>query len=315
MSDLLRTSGHLSGNYPITNNNLEELLKCVICYDKLIDPKMCPFCSKLCCKNCIHKWLLGNRSQCPHCRAGLRTDQLVTCRFLNEITQAIENLAVTKSDQCEKCIIHGCALNYYCMNCFSAVCSDCAMFGTEHKGHEFQHLANIYKQHVEQINNESKTLTRRLKELEGVLQDLDGNIEKFKKAKDDKSRELAECMKHIQERLDTQLQNKLHVLYRNRDDIYDEISKLKSLKTEVDKEMGQNGKSKLIAKSSELVKKLQSIQNLPQNKLENSFISCEFQSEIVPAYDSGIFILKDYSSVQSSTEVVYSNVLNANGLM
>ena len=211
MSDFLRNSGLLSSNTGLINNQLDEILKCVICYDKLIDAKMCPFCSKLCCKMCIHRWLLENRSQCPHCRSGLRLDQLVTCRFLNDITQALENLSVTKAEISEKCATHGCALNYYCVNCTSAICSDCAMFSSEHKGHEFQHLANIYKLHVDQIHIESKVLNKRLKDLELLLIDLDVKIEKFRTAKEEKSRELIACMEQVQARLDNQLKDKLQV--------------------------------------------------------------------------------------------------------
>lgn len=34
---------------------------------------MCPYCSKLCCKECIEKWLLEeDKNECPHCRSILR---------------------------------------------------------------------------------------------------------------------------------------------------------------------------------------------------------------------------------------------------
>lgn len=296
------------------NNQLEEILKCVICYDRLIEGRMCPNCSKLCCKMCFHRWLIENRSQCPHCRSPLRLDQLVTVRFLNDITKVLENLAVPKTEASEKCANHGCELNYYCMTCSSAICSDCAMFTQDHKGHDFQHLANIHKQHVEQINAESKVLTKRLRDLENILQDLDLNIDKFKKAKDEKSRELILCMEQIQSRLDIQLQSKLHVLYRNKDEVDEEINKLKTLNNEVEKDLNDTEKSKLIAKSSDLIKKLKNVQKIPLNRFENLSLGCEFQSELVPTYDSGIFILKNYSKIQESSEVVYSSVLNGNGL-
>ena len=189
------------------------------------------------------------------------------------------------------------------------------MFSSEHKGHEFQHLANIYKQHVEQIQSESKIMNRRLKDLEVILVEVDVKIEKFRNAKDEKSRELVACMEQIQGRLDIQLKDKLLVLNRSREEIYQEIRNLKTLQNELEKELGQSAKSKLIAKSADLVKKLKNIQSLPISKFEESIVSCEFQSEIVPSYDSGIFILKNYSAMQNTTEVVYSDALSANGLM
>ena len=122
-------------------------------------------------------------------------------------------------------------------------------------------------------------------------------------------------MEQIQARLEIQLKEKLQALGCNRDEIYDEIRKLKNLQGELEKELAQAAKSKLIAKSPDLVKKLRSFQSLPMNKFEGNVVSCEFQSEVVPPYESGIFVLKNYTAEQSITEVVYSDVLNSNGLM
>ncbi len=69
-----------------SNSNLEEIFKCFICFGRVKNAQMCPHCSKLCCNNCIKKWLTEQKSQCPHCRAPLRVSQLVNCRFVTEIT-------------------------------------------------------------------------------------------------------------------------------------------------------------------------------------------------------------------------------------
>ncbi len=42
-------------------------------------------------------------------------------------------------------------LMYYCNNCKVATCSDCAMFGDEHKNHKFQKLGEVYEKHVDMI--------------------------------------------------------------------------------------------------------------------------------------------------------------------
>lgn len=316
MSEMLRTSGYMSNQRPLPNANLEDLLKCVICYDKLVDAKMCPFCSKLCCKMCIHRWLIENRSQCPHCRASLRLDQLVTCRFLKDITQALENLTMNKTEEVsDKCAVHNCPLNYFCTTCDNPICSDCAMFSTDHKGHEFQHLQSVYKKHVEQINVESKSLSKRVKDLEILLAELDVNIDKFRTAKEEKSRELVLYMEQIQCRLENQLKEKLNILGLNRDKIQDEIRRLRIMQIELEKELSNVAKSKLIAKSAELVKKLKTIQSMPSTKYDSSSVTCDFYSEVIPSYDSGVFILKNFSQIQQTTEVVYSDALHINGLM
>lgn len=69
-----------------SKSHLEEIFKCFICFGRVKNAQMCPHCSKLCCNNCIKKWLTEQKSQCPHCRAPLKVSQLVNCRFVTEIT-------------------------------------------------------------------------------------------------------------------------------------------------------------------------------------------------------------------------------------
>ena len=45
------------------------------------------------------------------------------------------------------------------------ICSDCAMFGSDHKSHEFEKLSQVYERHVEKIRKEANGLRKRLKEL------------------------------------------------------------------------------------------------------------------------------------------------------
>lgn len=74
------------------NQNIDEIFKCFICFGKIQDAVLCPSCSKLCCRDCIRKWLTDERQQCPHCRCQLQVHQLVNCRFVEEITAAIDTL-------------------------------------------------------------------------------------------------------------------------------------------------------------------------------------------------------------------------------
>jgi len=131
----------------LTNNTtkvqLDELLRCIICFGKVKNPQMCPSCSKLCCNPCIKKWLTEQKSQCPHCRCPLRTSQLVNCRFVSEISsvmnnqeipllfKAIEQLHMKRGDEEETCNLHHAKLSYYCKTCETPICADCAMFGTD----------------------------------------------------------------------------------------------------------------------------------------------------------------------------------------
>ena len=109
---------------------------------------MCPNCSKFCCGRCIKKWITEQKPSCPHCRAKLEIDQLVNCRFISDIqnvmTRLNEEVRPDSPEKAENCEEHGTKISYYCKDCSVPICSDCAMFGTKHKNHEFEKINTIY---------------------------------------------------------------------------------------------------------------------------------------------------------------------------
>lgn len=68
-----------------TVESLADVFRCFICMEKLRNAHLCPHCSKLCCYQCIRRWLTEQRSQCPHCRASLHIHELVNCRWVEEV--------------------------------------------------------------------------------------------------------------------------------------------------------------------------------------------------------------------------------------
>lgn len=66
--------------------------------EKLRNARLCPKCSKLCCYHCIYRWLTEQRSQCPHCRAPLQINELVNCRWAEEVTQRLDVIQKCGSD-------------------------------------------------------------------------------------------------------------------------------------------------------------------------------------------------------------------------
>lgn len=55
----------------------------------------------------------------------------------------------------EMCLFHpDSPLSYYCVTCVEPICSDCAMFGTEHKGHDFEKLSLVYGRHAKLLEKQ-----------------------------------------------------------------------------------------------------------------------------------------------------------------
>lgn len=72
--------------------SLADVFRCFICMERLRDAHLCPHCSKLCCYLCIKRWLTEQRCQCPHCRAPLLLQEIVNCRWVEEVTQQLDSL-------------------------------------------------------------------------------------------------------------------------------------------------------------------------------------------------------------------------------
>jgi tripartite motif-containing protein 37 len=75
----------------------------------------------------MYKWLSERKSACPHCRCSLRPEQLVNCRFMEEVYNAVERLElnepkikITNSE--EMCTVHDALLHYYCQTCEISIC-------------------------------------------------------------------------------------------------------------------------------------------------------------------------------------------------
>ena len=99
------------------------------------------------------------------------------------------------------CSEHNTALNYFCNTCKKPICSDCAMFGNEHKQHQFERLNEVYERHVEVIRKEANGLRKRLKELNFYMGEVQTTIERVTKGKEDKVKEIEMFVENIQAKL------------------------------------------------------------------------------------------------------------------
>eukprot|EP01062_Namystynia_karyoxenos_P006169 TRINITY_DN12158_c0_g1_i1.p1 TRINITY_DN12158_c0_g1~~TRINITY_DN12158_c0_g1_i1.p1 ORF type:complete len:1710 (+),score=306.62 TRINITY_DN12158_c0_g1_i1:119-5131(+) len=73
----------------------DEVFRCLICYEVAQAPRQCPSCGRLCCLDCIRRWL-ESKSNCPHCRNALTMGRLVRARWLDD-TRALLHQARGKA--------------------------------------------------------------------------------------------------------------------------------------------------------------------------------------------------------------------------
>merc|ERR1719508_100507 len=290
--------------------------------EKLRNAHLCPHCSKLCCYMCIRRWLTEQRSQCPHCRASLHIHELVNCRWVEEVTQQLDTLKEAgarqevevggqKVDQCEQ---HEEKLSVYCWTCRKCICHQCALWGGTHSGHTFKPLDEIYDQHVARVKEEVALLRRRLMELISLVQEVERNVESVRAAKDERVREIRNCVELMIARLDSQLKSKLLVLMGQKNSLSQETEQVEQLLGQVETQLHTSTKGQLIAKSEELLQLAVAANKKPMAAFVTAPVQPDFQSEIVPAYDEKTFSMSHFSLLQSKADPVYSPPLHVHGL-
>ena len=137
----------------------------------------------------------------------------------------------------DMCTEHETMLNYYCNTCKRPICSDCAMFGQEHKDHEFERLNEVYTRQVNFIKNEESGLRRRLKELSAHMKVVETNIEQVSKAKEEKGKEIDEVVETMHTKLNNQLKQKLITLLSQKNVMGDEIEYLERCQNRVSQDV------------------------------------------------------------------------------
>ena len=157
-------------------NEIRDHLKCYICLSKVKKPKMCKFCKRLCCSDCINSWLTGH-DYCGICKRKVTLDDLILVPFVDDMsTYFINNIEnhpkhqlgkidkskiknknktvlvsskknkneiINVNDEKEEkneqkiCQTHGNKIDYYCVQCDKYFCSNCLVFfGQEVKKHQ-----------------------------------------------------------------------------------------------------------------------------------------------------------------------------------
>ncbi|XP_058820505.1 E3 ubiquitin-protein ligase TRIM37-like isoform X3 [Topomyia yanbarensis] len=307
---------------------INDVFRCFICMEKLQEAHLCPHCSKLCCYLCISRWLTEQRRQCPHCRATLHVSELVNCRWFEEVAVHIENLQQFRCTQIcqnikssnlshrdqDQCLTHKEKLSVFCWTCMKCICHQCALWGGTHSGHTFKQLELVYETHLTQVKEEQQQLKSRLLELITLVQDVEQNVETVRNAKDERVSEIRTAVNLIVGRLDSQLKGKLLTLMRQKNSLTQETEQLEHLLQEIEHQLNTCSKSRLIMKSAELLKMINQVRNKPMASYITAPVPADFLSEIVPAYDTGVFLMQNFSKLQKKAEPVYSSPLYVNGL-
>ena len=190
------------------NKQIKEQLKCHFCSLKVKNPRMCLFCKKLFCSDCIKNWL-SLHDYCFYCRKKIKDKDFIILPFFEDMSEFFirrenpknknKSISTSKieikqaSNKMEEkyfqniCQKHFQNLEYYCIDCDKYLCSLCLIiFNQEwrkHNGHLIIETKKIeeypVKELINKIINLEKELTKeknKNKEYETIILNLKKDI-------------------------------------------------------------------------------------------------------------------------------------------
>ena len=305
-----------------TLNNIEAIIKCYICLGKIKNPCMCPLCQKLTCEQCIEKWLIEKKSQCPHCRVNLNINQLIRLSFMTDVANYIDKINSSKKvEESEICEKHQIKNLYYCVECETPLCSDCYMLEENHKNHKIKKIDEVYKTHVDKIKQEKEGLDFEENTLKKYLKDIGDKIIEIGNMKYKKVKESEEYFKNIINQIQTQSQEVITNLLEKKRNLEAKLSEIQNYSKNFSFRLKNSSKNDIISQSNNLIKELKEIKLkiLTQNadnidKITNNNLTLNIQNPLVPRYETGVYIIKKYEKIKSD-KVMYSPEMIIGGLI
>jgi tripartite motif-containing protein 37 len=303
--------------------HITELLKCLICFKKVKEAVLCPHCSKFACELCLKKWVVERRAECPACRRPLALSQIIKCRFLSDISSALNSLCISQiksysiyetNETIDKCSEHSLKMTYYCTTCTKAVCSDCVMFTKLHEGHKFERIKDMFEKTIEAINREMQKLKRKITEYESYQSSLYRHSDTLKKGKEDRVKDLLLLYRSLNTKLDNELTMRMQRLEEERRRVEEELEYYENIYGDLTSQLKVSTPAKTIARKSEYlqalsdINKKQFVPGIPENLVS------DFGSSITLKFATGCFFLKPYSGYRHSNEVVFSEPLVSDGI-
>ena len=302
------------------SNNIQAIIKCYICLGKIKNPCMCPKCQKLTCEECIEKWLLEKKNQCPHCRVNLNFNQLIHLSFMTDVANYIDRISTNKKvEQSEICSKHEIQNLYYCDECKTPLCSDCYMLEDTHKKHKIKKINDVYKRHLELIKTEKEGLDIEENTLRKYLKDISEKIIEIGNTKYKKIKEIEDFFKNIRNQIQTQSQEVITNLLDKKQNIEEKLNEIQNYMKNFSYQIKNSSKNEIINQSNNLIKTLKEIklkiltENSDIDKFPNNF-TLDIKNPLVPKYESGIFEIHKFEDIKSD-KVMYSQEMRIGGLI
>lgn len=288
---------------------VSDQIKCYICYEIIKNPKMCKYCNRFACEQCLIAWF-KSKNICGFCKKSTNLEEMIKIPFLddkiynylynqvnevnnNEFSENGQNKenafkddntkddikgnnSIVKYDSniCEK---HGREYESYCVNCKQNLCSNCTLF--------FDRSSLIHNGHVivKIKNNECKEELIKLNEKKKSIDDLINLLNlKIRELEIEKNQNLVyidDIKKNLNKEYDDiidGLKKEYNIIENKRDECANSLETLPyALKNII--ELNDNGQEEKILEHIQKINKLD-IKEIKKINFKNNFIE-SFKTE------------------------------------
>ena len=306
-----------------SSSSIDDIIKCYICFYKIKDATMCPYCQKLACQKCLLKWLRDKKNQCPYCRMTLKESQVIKISFMNDLASYIEKINLSKrTEKIDMCAKHSIQFLYFCSTCQVPLCSDCFLFENEHKTHLIKKMNEIYLHHLDNVNKEKTLLEDKCALLNKNLNDLNEKLNEIGTFRYKKSKALNETFKQMNEKLENRIEAITFKMTKFREEVNEKLLYLETNTKKLNKEISDSTQSELIHKSEDIIKQIKQL-NVTSYNEEQLFkhvsldLSNEITNDVIPKYASAKFEVDNYKTLlqNENAEIIFSPQMRINGLI
>jgi predicted nucleic acid-binding protein len=162
-------------------NEISDTVRCHMCFQKMVHPKMCPKCHHISCEKCLYNWFLKDQNkECNYCKEPVNFYEFISVPFMDTIVDFVEKVIYDKKKYSASfqnnfdndlnniknedfnlininntnnikdfCDIHPTEpLSYYCIDCSKGYCKTCFVFFGSEKDKHLNHKIIEYSEYL-----------------------------------------------------------------------------------------------------------------------------------------------------------------------
>ena len=250
-----RSKGHIFNEEKIKQKKLEDEisrdqvkdhLKCYICYNQIKKPRMCRFCNKLACEECLKNWL-STKNKCAFCRTKMKFGDTVYIPIMEELSSYFMDQVEKETkinDSCNSCLMskneemnydtknenkceaHNSPYEYHCVQCNQNYCSKCLIFIDKsakiHENHFILPINSLENIQIKETIDEFRKLDISKNNIEELIKICNLKIKEMEIEKNQKITILDSIKRTVNDEIDTQkikYMNKQNSLKTKNDEI------------------------------------------------------------------------------------------------